>query len=179
MKQYHPTRYAGWLACFTLLSYLLSAAGLLPADVATVSGWLTLFTMLPAVKASARKQSVVLFLLGVTGLATGYWLGAEISWRSVFAANVPLLTMFVAITFLSLTNAPDNDERLPTGNKAAAVTAFGTTLLGAVINMSVIFVFGDRLKRGGKLTDAQQIILARCFTAAAWWSPFFIATGVA
>ena len=179
MKQYHPTRYAGWLACFTLLSYLLSVASLLPADVATVSAWLTLFTMLPAVKASARKQSVVLFLLGVTGLATGYWLGAEISWRSVFAANVPLLTMFVAITFLSLTNAPDNDERLPTGNKAAAITAFGTTLLGAVINMSVIFVFGDRLKRGGKLTDAQQIILARCFTAAAWWSPFFIATGVA
>ena len=179
MKQFRPTHYAGWLACFTLLTYLLSVAGLLHADIATVSAWLTLFTMLPAVKASARKQSAVLFILGVLGLATGYWQGAEISWRSVYSANVPLLTMFVAITFLSLTNAPGGDERLPTGNRAAAITALGTTLLGAVINMSVIFVFGDRLKRGGTLTDAQQIVLARCFTAAAWWSPFFIATGVA
>ena len=179
MKLYQPTHYAGWLACFTLITYLLSVAGLLPADVATIAAWLTLLPMLPAIKASARKQSVVLFLLGVLGLAIGFWQGAEISWRSVFSANVPLLTMFVAITFLSLTNAPDSEERLPRGNKVAAITALGTTLLGAVINMSVIFVFGDRLQRDGKLTDTQQIILARCFTAAAWWSPFFIATGVA
>jgi len=179
MKPYHPARFAGWLACFTLITYLLSVAGLLSSDIATVAAWITLLTMLPAVKTSARKQSTVLFLLGVGGIATGYWQGADISWHSVFAANVPLLTMFVAITFLSLTNAPGGDEHLPTGSKAAAITAFGTTLLGAVINMSVIFVFGDRLKRNGTLTDAQQILLARCFTAAAWWSPFFIATGVA
>ena len=148
-------------------------------NVSTALAWITLVTMLPAVKASATKQSAVLFILGVVGLITGYLQGVAISWQAVFSANVPLLTMFVAITFLSLTNAQNSDEQLPTGNKAAVITAFGTTLLGAVINMSVIFVFGDRLKRGGTLTDAQQILLARCFTAAAWWSPFFIATGVA
>lgn len=179
MKPYHPTRFAGWLACFTLITYLLSVAGLVPADIAAVAAWLTLVIMLPAINGSARKQSAMLFTLGVIGLAAGYWQGADISWRSVFAANVPLLAMFVAITFLSLTNSPDSEERLPTGCKAAAITALGTTLLGAVINLSVIFVFGDRLQRGGTLTDAQQILLARCFTAAAWWSPFFIATGVA
>lgn len=172
-------RYAGWLACLTLLTYLLSVTGLLHADFATVLAWLTLAAMIPAIKTSARKQSLVLFFLGAIGLLAGYLSGIDIAWRSVFAANVPLLTMFVAITFLSLTNPPDNDESLPKGARAAAVTALGTTLLGAVINMSVIFVFGDRLKRRGTLTDAQQIVLARCFTTAAWWSPFFIATGVA
>lgn len=58
-------------------------------------------------------------------------------------------------------------------------TSVGTNLLGAVINLSILFVFGDRLKRHNTLTRAQTILLARSFCAAAWWSPFFIATGVA
>ncbi|GGF85537.1 hypothetical protein [Alteromonas lipolytica] len=173
------THYAGWLATFTLLTYLLSVAGLIPAQIATVLAWITLGAMVTSVKKSALRQSGILFGLGVCGLFFGYLQGAEVNWQSVFAANVPLLTMFVAISFLSLTNPVSSEEALPTGNKAAATTAMGTTLLGAVINMSVLFVFGDRLKRHGTLTDAQQIVLARSFTAAAWWSPFFIATGVA
>ena len=87
--------------------------------------------------------------------------------------------MFVAVSFLSLTNTQMDKDILPKGKKAVLQTAVGTHLLALVINMSVLFVFGDRLQKNGTLNKSQQIILARSFCAAAWWSPFFIATGVA
>ncbi|NVK55529.1 MAG: hypothetical protein HWE26_07935 [Alteromonadaceae bacterium] len=170
---------SGWLAIITLASQLMAVAGWVSAYVAIVLAWLTMAAMLPTLNRSACKQSLCLFVLGLTGLATGVALGVSIDWHAVFAANVPLLTLFVAISFLSLTNAPHSDEALPRGARAAAVTSIGTNVLGAIINLSVVLVFGDRLKRNGTLTNAQQIAITRCFTAAAWWSPFFIATGVA
>ncbi|MDC8832429.1 hypothetical protein [Alteromonas gilva] len=169
----------GWLAIVTLASQLMAVAGWLSGSVAVVLAWLTMAAMLPTLNRSARKQSLSLFVLGLAGLVVGIALQVDIDWQAVFAANVPLLTMFVAISFLSLTNAPDADAPLPRGNRAAVITTIGTNLLGAVINLSVVLVFGDRLRRQGTLSNAQQIALTRCFTAAAWWSPFFIATGVA
>lgn len=179
MDRFSISRSAGWFAVSMLISQLLSVAGLVNIAFVTLLAWVAMAAMWPTLKSSARKQSLILFILGFAGLLTGVLAGTEINWFKVFAGNVPLLSMFVAISFLSLTNAPPSDEQLPKGSKAAAITAIGTTLLGAIINLSVIFVFGDRLKRDGKLTDAQQIVLSRCFSAAAWWSPFFIATGVA
>lgn len=52
-------------------------------------------------------------------------------------------------------------------------------LLGAVINLSVLFIIGDRLERGGTLERRQVMVLSRLFCAAAFWSPFFVAMAVA
>lgn len=172
-------RIAGWLAVTMLLSHLLAVGGLLSSHFVTGLAWFALIAMWPALKASARRQSSLLFILGLGGLLVSRFSGMPVDWVAVFAKNVPLLSMFVAISFLALTNTAENDEKLPRGSRAAVTTAVGTNILGSVINLSVIFMFGDRLKRNGVLTDAQQIVLARCFSAAAWWSPFFIATGVA
>ena len=173
------SRAGGWLAIITLACQLMSVAGWITGHFAVVLAWLTMAALLPTLNRSAGRQSLSLFVLGLIGLAIGVALDVAINWQAVFTANVPLLTMFVAISFLSLTNKPDSDEPLPRGSQAAMITTVGTNLLGAVINLSVVLVFGDRLRRHGTLSNAQQIALTRCFTAAAWWSPFFIATGVA
>lgn len=50
---------------------------------------------------------------------------------------------------------------------------------GAVINLSVLFIIGDRLERNGTLERRQVLVLSRIFCAAAFWSPFFVAMAVA
>jgi hypothetical protein len=170
---------AGVLAVATLLVYLLSVGEWLSADIATILAWASMAAMWGSLNPSAKRQTTLLFGLGIGALLISAIYQVELDWNQVFAANVPLLAMFVAISFLSLTNPPASDEQLPTGRKAVITTALGTNLLGAVINLSVLFVFGDRLKRQNVLSTSQQVLLSRSFSAAAWWSPFFIATGVA
>ncbi len=179
-KPHFPlTKFAGWLAVTMMLCQLLSVLSLVNITLVTLLGWLTLFAMWPSLRKSAQRQSIIMFCLGVLGIGYAYTQQQSIDWLNVFARNVPLMSMFVAISFLSLTNIPDTEEQLPRGDRAIALTSLGTNVLGAVINLSVVFVFGDRLKRNGTLSDGQLKVLARCFSLAAWWSPFFIATGVA
>lgn len=171
--------YTGWLILGTLVFYLASVAepGLLP--VPTCFAWSVVLLTWRILGRSARNQSKLLVSAGLAALlfsaSQGIFLGA----KQILAVNLPLLAMFVAVSFLSLTNRQLADPALPTGRGAVLTTALGTHLLGAVINLSILFVFGDRLQKNGALSRVQTIILARSFCAAAWWSPFFIATGVA
>ncbi len=135
--------------------------------------------MWPTLGAGTRSQAVILFVVGSVALLFSVSQGIFLSLQDIIAINLPLLAMFVAVAFLTLTNESIEDPLLPKGKKAVVATAIGTHLLGAVINLSVLFVFGDRLQKKGVLSRVQLIILARSFCAAAWWSPFFIATGVA
>lgn len=169
----------GWIVFGTLIFYLLSVPVPLLLPLPTLFAWmvpiLTWFTLAK----NARRQASLLVVLGFGAIIFSVAHGVFLGWRDIFAINLPLLAMFVAVSFLTLTNPATDDPCLPEGNGAIVSTAVGTHLLGAVINLSVLFVFGDRLKRNGALSKEQLVVLGRCFTAAAWWSPFFVATGVA
>lgn len=172
-------KYIGWVILGTLIFYLtgLVVHSLLPVQV--FLAWVVPFSTWSSLGKNTRRQAFVLLLTGVVALLFSASHGILLSPREIMAINLPLLAMFVAISFLTLTNPGIEDPLLPRGRKAVITTAFGTHLLGAVINLSVLFVFGDRLQKKGRLSSVQLIILARSFCAAAWWSPFFIATGVA
>ncbi len=171
--------YIGWIIVSTLIFYLSSveipSLLILPAFLA----WLVPVLMWQSLGSSARKQTLSLLITGCLALFFSAGQGVFLGWKQIFAVNLPLLAMFVAVSFLTLTNRNIEDPALPRGKRAVVATALGTHLLGAVINLSVLFVFGDRLQKNGGLSRSQIIILARSFCAAAWWSPFFIATGVA
>ncbi|SHO43752.1 hypothetical protein [Desulfopila aestuarii] len=171
---------AGWIIASTLISYLLSVF-VSPRFLAlpTLLAWMILFLMWTELGKSGRNQAIILLVLGALALLFSSINGVFLGFSEVLAVNVPLLAMFVAVSFLTLTNSGNEDQDLPQGNLAVITTAFGTNMLGAVINLSILFVFGDRMKKNGTLSRSQTTILARSFCAAAWWSPFFIATGVA
>ncbi|WP_458776906.1 hypothetical protein [Desulforhopalus sp. 52FAK] len=162
----------------TLVSYLLSVLYPAIGVLTTICAWTVPVLMWQSLGRSALQQVLVLLAIGVMTLSFAYGKGYFPGWTQVLSTNLPLLAMFVAVAFLTLTNKSVEDSELPGGKPAVVTTAIGTHILGAVINLSVIFVFGDRIQRKGRLTQEQQIILARSFSAAAWWSPFFIATGV-
>jgi hypothetical protein len=173
-------KYNGWIIVGTLISYLLSvfvSPKILPMP--TLLAWLIPILMWNGLGKSSRNQAVVLLSLGILALLFSAFKGVFLGFSEVLSVNVPLLAMFVAVSFLTLTNPGSDEQELPKGNIALITTAFGTNLLGAVINLSILYVFGDRVQKNGMLSKSQTTILARSFCAAAWWSPFFIATGVA
>ena len=163
----------------TLVSYLMSVLFPSVLVLTAILAWLVPVLMWRGLGTSALRQTFVLLSIGFSAIFFSAAHGVFLGWGQIFAVNLPLLAMFVAVAFLTLTNQTYDDPSLPKGNGAVVTTALGTHFLGAVINLSVLFVFGDRLQKNGKLTREQMIILARTFSAAAWWSPFFIATGVA
>lgn len=172
-------KYTGFMIVMTLVSYLVSIIFPPVLMLTAVLAWLVPVIMWRDLGTSALRQAFLLLTIGFTTILFSAGQGVFLGWGQIFTVNLPLLAMFVAVAFLTLTNQTHEDPSLPKGNGAVVTTALGTHFLGAVINLSVLFVFGDRLQKNGTLTREQMVILARSFSAAAWWSPFFIATGVA
>ena len=172
-------RYTGWLILVTLLLFLASGLNAALFIGVAVLAWLVVIVEWNLLSASSRRQACTLLAVGIVALLFSAWHGVFLGWKKIMTQNLQLLPMFIAVSFLALTNPAAQDDHLPEGKRAMVTTSFGTNLLGAVINLSILIVFGDRLARNNTLTRAQAILLARSFCAAAWWSPFFIAAGVA
>ncbi len=173
------SKITGWLVLATLVCFLLSVAHVVPVVIPTVFAWCANVAVWSSLPSTAKRQVSLLLGIGVVALAYAATQGVWMPWQSILAVNLPMLAMFVAVSFLDLTTSADTTRPLPKGLPAIINTALGVQILGAVINLSVVMVFADRLKGFGKLTDSQQLLLTRCFAGAAWWSPFFVATGVA
>lgn len=163
----------------TLIFYLLSVLVPQALIVPTILSWMVPLLMWRTLGKGAVRQASLLLFIGMIAHIFSATQGIFLGWKQILATNLPLLAMFIGVTFLSLTNKGFDDPTLPTGNRAIVTTALGIHLLGAAINLSAVLVFGDRLQKQGILSRDQTTLLARSFSAAAWWSPFFIATGVA
>lgn len=162
----------------------MMAAGLLGAPLAThwvgLAYWCAAALLWPGLAKRNRTQALVLLLVGAGCLAWSAGQGAEIDPQRLVAGNSGLLSMLVAVSFLSLVSRPhtEDDERAPRGRRALASTLAAVHLFGSVINLSSVFIIGDRLARRGNVTREQALVLIRGFTAAAFWSPFFAAMAV-
>ena len=172
-------RYTGWLIFAALLLFLVSRLAPSLFILLALLFWLIVIVEWSRLSAGSRRQASFLLAAGIAALLFSAYHGVFLGWQKVLTQNLQLLPMFIAVSFLGLTNPAAEDDNLPKGKRALVTTSVGTNLLGAVINLSILFVFGDRLERNNTLTKAQSIVLGRSFCAAAWWSPFFIAAGVA
>ncbi|MDO6687456.1 MULTISPECIES: hypothetical protein [unclassified Agarivorans] len=171
-------QYKGWLFLASLLLYLLYAFEVIGVGLATVVTWAAALAYLPQLSRAIRIQAGCLLSIGIVLLLLAASQNTLLSPIDVLSINLPLLAMFSAVSFLALANPENQQDPLPTGKRSIASTAVGVNVLGAIINLSIIFIVGDRLAKQKQLTNAQQKVLMRCFCAAAWWSPFFIATAV-
>ncbi|MBM97369.1 MAG: hypothetical protein CMI09_16140 [Oceanospirillaceae bacterium] len=173
-------RLAGWLLFLALLGAVASNLSDFPAVISGLCAWSAALLMWPKLKGQQRIQSMIMLALGTTGLL---WAAQfqTLDWQTALSANRHLIAMLCAVTFLRLvaTRELTCDQSHPTGVKALIRTLFGVHLFGSVINYSAPILMGERLSRGNPLQAAQAIVLSRGFGAAAFWSPFFIAMGVA
>ncbi|MGO1792125.1 MAG: hypothetical protein ACTHY5_01995, partial [Oceanisphaera sp.] len=168
-----------------LLGMLLISAQLLgmpmPQGSAGVAYWLAAGLLWPGLSSRNRLQASVLLVIGLGCLGVSVWLGGELDPGRLLGSNANLLSMLVAVSFLSLVSRPSNeqDKPLPRGRGALASTLAAVHVFGSVINLSSVFIIGDRLAQVATLSRKQSIVLVRGFTAAAFWSPFFAAMAVA
>ncbi len=169
----------GWLITSSCFLYLVSVVTPLSIMVPSVLGWSAVLVCWPELGKTAKQQTLLLLTAGIILIAIALSKGAAIDWFGMLSRNIPLVTMLGTVSFLSLANPTEHQSDLPHGRKGIASTILTCHLLGAVINLSIVFVVGDRLMRSGRLTPAQIQLSMRSFSTAAFWSPFFVATGVA
>lgn len=164
--------------------------------VSTVQGFIPAFPLLPAgvlawlagcllwyrVGRRQRIQAAWLVGAGMSGLLWGRLQGVPVDLRPVLTSNQALISLLVSVTFLRLVTLPeqgDKTTRLPRGRAALWRTLLGVHLFGSVINMSTVFILGDRMATRGRLGKRRALVLSRGFAAAAFWSPFFAAMAAA
>ncbi|MBN2793054.1 MAG: hypothetical protein JXQ81_11145 [Desulfuromonadales bacterium] len=172
----HLFRWAGIFLAFSVLASL--AAGLIggPASTAGLFQLVAGVLLWQQVPRGVRRVSLLLLIVGILALVIAprsVDLGAAIS------KNQQMIAMFAAIGLLRYSPQP-KAVSTPTGPRALWQTLFGLHWLGAVINISSLVIFSDRMVGAdGKLQGFQGLMLSRAFSLAALWSPFFVAMGVA
>ncbi|MGB1109658.1 MAG: hypothetical protein ACPG4N_04850 [Gammaproteobacteria bacterium] len=174
-----PRPWAAALLGLAIILPTLFAFGLdMPRWWTGIPAWLAGMLLCHTASRRAAIQSAVLASLGVTGLGWGAWHGVDLRWDLVAAGNALIIAMLASVSFLRLIVSAEG-EHVPKGRKSLAKTALGLHLFGAVINMSMLYIVAHRLTRGRPLDDRQVMLFTRVFGAAAFWSPFFAAMGVA
>lgn len=172
-----------------LASFALAAMCLLAALAGTgygppvwwggIAAWIAGILLWPQLAISQKRLALTLAGVGLLAYGGTLLRGGHPAWLAGLTQNTPLLGMLAAVSFLQLLRpAEDSHDALPRGRFALWRTALGVHLLGAVINLSAVFIMAERIGPGGKPRPEQAMILTRAFLAAALWSPFFAATAV-
>lgn len=168
------------LTAMTLLAAISGVGTGLPVWWAGIAAWLAATVLWPQLPGAQKRQALLLAGVGATAFGFALMRGGRPAWIGLLTQNTALLGMLAAVSFLQMLGAADNaDEKLPTGRGALWRSAAGVHLLGAVINLSALFIMADRVGRGGHPSQQQVALLSRAYLAAALWSPFFAATAVA
>lgn len=169
----------GSLLLAALLAFLLSAFTPLSRAPAVVLIWMAGILAFAQVDAATRRLTLMLLFAGVLATAGSLLLGARFDALTMGGINLPIIALFLGVAFLSLIApaVPVPESASPhRGGLWRTMTAIH--LIGAVINMSMVAIAGDRLARDGTLARREAILLARSYCAAAFWSPFFVAAAV-
>ncbi|WP_017430179.1 hypothetical protein [Vreelandella jeotgali] len=176
-------RIAGALIFLALLVQIAGFTGLGDTSRAVSYGlWLAVALLWRDIPRRSRLQAAALIILGVAMLLVarlGY--GVPISWPDILRRNAFVVAMLVGVSFIALIgtggNRPTPGERV-TGTGGVLRSWAGVHFLGTILNLSAVFMVGDRLSRREPLSMPQLIALNRGLSSAALWSPFFASMGV-
>lgn len=175
---------AGGLILAGLALQVMRLAGLPVAlGAVSLSLWLAVVLLWRDLGRRNRLQAGALAGTGIALLlAAALVFDAEIAWLGILDGNSYVVAMLVGVSFIGLIGSRRGHAPPPgsavTGRRGTAGTWLGVHLLGAVLNLSTVFMVGDRLRRHGELSLPQLLALNRGLSSAALWSPFFASMGV-
>jgi len=145
--------------------------------------WLATALLWVDIPKRTRRQAGILAGLGLGLLVLAHvWHGARINWPGILDGNTYVVAMLIGVSFIGLIgnlrgrNRPQG--KALTGARGMLGTWLGVHLLGSILNLSTVFMVGDRLERRGPLSTPQLLGLNRGLSSAALWSPFFASMGV-
>ncbi|MBS9404234.1 hypothetical protein KG088_11385 [Halomonas sp. TRM85114] len=154
-----------------------------PSPLVSVTLWLSVILLWQDIPRRTRWQAGCLSGIGVGLLLVArFHYGADIRWSTMLDGNTFVVTMLIGVSFVGLIGNRSSSAR-PLGRpimgaRGIASTWLGVHLLGTILNLSTVFMIGDRLARQGPLSMPQYLALNRGLSSAALWSPFFASMGV-
>lgn len=175
---------AGVLILLALVLQTLGFAKLSPHPyLVGYALWLATLLLWRDIPRRTRWQAGALTAIGLGLLIVAQWrYAADIAWPAVTSGNTYVVAMLVGVSFIGLIGNRSGSTRPLghpiTGRRGSAGTWLGVHLLGTILNLSTVFMIGDRLARRGPLTTPQLLALNRGLSSAALWSPFFASMGV-
>ncbi|WP_046080215.1 hypothetical protein [Halomonas sp. HG01] len=175
---------AGLAILVGLLSRIAGLAWLPAAEALTGPAlWLGTALLWPDLPRRNRRQAGLLAGIGVGLLLfAAFVYGARVDWPHLLDANTQVVAMLVGVSFIGLIGNRRGRSRPSgppvTGRRGLAGTWLGVHLLGTILNLSTVFMVGDRLARRAPLTTPQLLALNRGLSSAALWSPFFASMGI-
>ena len=125
-----------------------------------------------------RIQCVIFAAIGFGALGWAYLIGyRSLPLLQLITQNHLLISLLSAVSFLRLITdtGQEKHESAAPGLKAFFKTLAGLHLFAAMINLSALMIFGDRLARNGRLERTTATSIQRSFALATLWSPFFAA----
>ncbi|MBD3896185.1 hypothetical protein IEI94_10015 [Halomonas sp. ML-15] len=152
--------------------------------------WCSVVLLWRDIPTRSRRQAGVLIALGAGMLLVarlGY--ATEVDWPWILDGNTYVVAMLVGVSFISLigSQSPSRTGTRLTGWRGVLSTWFSVHLLGSILNLSTVFMVGDRLRglnppatqpASAPLSPPQILALNRGLSSAAFWSPFFASMGV-
>lgn len=175
-------RLAGLIIALGLALQIVRLAGLATvAPLVGVAFWLAITLLWRDLPTRNRRQVGALAAIGAALLVISRALyGQTLAWDQVLDGNTFVVAMLVGVSFIGLINrrSPSPGTRIR-GGRGVITTWLSVHLLGAILNLSSVFLIGDQLKRSDGLRLPQLLTLNRGLSSAAFWSPFFAAMGVA
>jgi hypothetical protein len=172
-------RRLGLLLLAGLVAFVAHVVAGCTPGVAAALLWVAALLGAPRVDRVTRGLALVLVLAGLgLGLAAAER-GAAPELLRLATVNLPIVTLFLSVAFLGLVR-PDTETPAPAPRDGGLwTTLLSVHLVGAVINLAMAAIAGDRMARDGRLAVPDAAALARSYCAAAFWSPFFVAAAVA
>lgn len=168
------------LALMAVFNFLSIAEPNIPAWFSGLCGWLSLALLFTFTPWRTFIQFFVLAGLGGVLILWSLSQGATLAITDLLLQNNSLLVMLYSVSFLRLVAIPAEEaSELPRGRLAFLKTMLGIHVLGAVINLSILVLVAGRYYDQGLLRRDTVSLMGQAFSAAAFWSPFFAAMGVA
>lgn len=143
--------------------------------------WLAALIQLPRLSALLRNQVLLLSLCGLAPMSMVLYMGKAVEWQRALAINMPLICIIMGAGMLKLVCLPPKGKegKLAQGPRALWQTLLGVHAFSAAINMSALYIAGDRLSAHKPLTLNQGSLLARAFTTSMFWSPLMAGMALA
>lgn len=140
-----------------------------------ISGILFTSTALILFPQLARLQQIQVSILVTSGMVLIFLSGGNtiVLLEKALTINNSVITLIISVGFLKLLiYSTFSSKVLPKGNVSLWKTLMSLQLFGALLGLSAIVIYGDKLKKNNTLTDDQVIVLTRTFGGIALWAPF-------
>ena len=147
-----------------------------PREVAVLAAWIAGCAVWSRLPRRAQLQVGLMLGIGLSCIAVAAARGVDVEWGDVTGRSLPILTLIAGVAFLRLVYVVDAARKAgpaaPRGLGAYLRTMAGVHLFGAVINLSALVVFAERLARTAPLTRREVALLGRSYSMVAYYSPF-------